>query len=184
MSDERKPKVRSLGELPQGIAPPSDLWPQIAARLNAHERPRQERPTLRDPRWRWGALAASLVAALTIGVWIGRGQLPFGTAGTGAHRAGSSDIVDASYVNDPRYREQRAALLRTLDARLANLPPESRAKVRASLATIHQSMRDIQAALGQDPGNALLQELLIDTYQDEMRVLTALQDTGAAGGES
>ena len=125
-----------------------------------------------------------LVAALAVGVWIGRGQLPLGMPGAGVHPTGPLEFTDASYVSDPRYRQQRAELLRTLDARLASLPPESRAKVKASLATIHQSMRDIEAALGHDPGNALLQELLIDTYQDEMRVLTALQDTGAPGGES
>jgi hypothetical protein len=183
MSDERKPKVRNLSELPRGIAPPHDLWPQIAAHLTAQDAA-ERRPSSRAPRLRWAALAASLAAAVAVGVWIGRGMLPLSPPGTGVRGPSPTEMIGASYVNDPRYREQRAALLRTLDARLASLPPESRAKVRASLATIHQSMRDIEAALGQDPGNALLQELLIDTYQDEMRVLTALQDTSPAGGES
>jgi hypothetical protein len=184
MSDEREPKVRSLSELPRGIAPPRDLWPQIAARLTEQDAAERRPSSSRAPRLRWAALAASLAAAVAVGVWIGRGMLPLGAPGTNVRAPSPADLIGASYVNDPRYRQQRAALLRTLDTRLANLPPESRAKVRASLATIHQSMRDIEAALGQDPGNALLQELLIDTYQDEMRVLTALQDTGPAGGES
>ena len=39
-------------------------------------------------------------------------------------------------------------------------------------------MKAIQDALGQEPGNALLQELLVNTYQDEMRVLTAVHEAG------
>jgi len=67
---------------------------------------------------------------------------------------------------------------------LKSLPPQTRQQVLASLATIHRSMQQIQQALGQEPANALLQELLIDTYQDEMRVLTAVQEEGTGGGES
>jgi hypothetical protein len=69
------------------------------------------------------------------------------------------------------------------EARLAALPPRTRAKVAASLQSIDHALRDIEAALGQDPANALLQELLVNTYQDEMRVLTELQTTGMAGQE-
>jgi hypothetical protein len=61
------------------------------------------------------------------------------------------------------------------------LPPESRAKVVDSLATIHKSMQDLEAALGKDPTNALLQELLLNTYQDEMRVLTTVHDASETG---
>ena len=35
----------------------------------------------------------------------------------------------------------------------------------------------IEAALGRASGNALLQELLLNSYQDEMRVLTAVRET-------
>ena len=35
---------------------------------------------------------------------------------------------------------------------------------------------ELEAELGKDPSNALLQELLVNTYQDEMRVLTAVHD--------
>ena len=44
-------------------------------------------------------------------------------------------------------------------------------------------MTDIQAALGRDPGNALLQELLVNTYQDEMRVLTTVHEARDSGQE-
>ncbi len=72
-------------------------------------------------------------------------------------------------------------MIRDLEAQLKTLPLESQQKVAASLATIRASMKDIQAALGRDPANALLQELLVNSYQDEMRVLTAVHEASGAG---
>jgi hypothetical protein len=42
-------------------------------------------------------------------------------------------------------------------------------------------MQDLEAELGKDPSNALLQELLVNTYQDEMRVLTTVHEASDAG---
>ena len=60
-------------------------------------------------------------------------------------------------------------------------PAGGRAKVLASLATIEKAKEEIESALGKDPGNALLQELLVNTYQDEMRVLTDVREASDAG---
>jgi hypothetical protein len=46
-----------------------------------------------------------------------------------------------------------------------------------------RAIADIRAALGEDPGNQLLQEMLVNSYQDEIRVLTAVKEAGAAGQE-
>jgi hypothetical protein len=61
------------------------------------------------------------------------------------------------------------------------MPPETRAKVQASLAAIEKAKEDLEQALGKDPGNALLQELLVNTYQDEMRVLTDVHEASNSG---
>ena len=98
-----------------------------------------------------------------------------------ATAAGAPTALDVAYVPDPRYERDRAALMRSLQARLAALPPPARAKVMASLAAIHRAKEDLENALGKDPGNALLQELLVNTYQDEMRVLTDVHEAGDAG---
>jgi hypothetical protein len=86
--------------------------------------------------------------------------------------------VDAAFVSDPRYVRQRAELMQSVQARLAAMPEPARAKVAASLAAIETAKKDLEGALGKDPSNALLQELLINTYQDEMRVLTDVHETG------
>ena len=180
--DTDAPKASSLRELPKSIEPPHDLWPRIEAQLNEGTMPARGRAT----RLRWLA-AAAMVACVAVGVWIGRSLLP-GVPG-GATGPASADNVpdlsrtafDVAYVSNPRYAQERAALVRSLQARLAALPPPTRAKVTASLATIEKAKTDLQQALGRDPGNALLQELLVNTYQDEMRVLTDVHEASDSG---
>lgn len=183
-------KVGSLGELPQSIEPPHDLWPRIEAQLGeipqgagaAGKRP-QERRALRA---RWLA-AAAMVACVAVGVWIGRGLLPGGPGVQIAEDQGhgvtptETWVPHSVYVKDPRYEQQRAALVRDLQARLAALSPPERAKVMASLEAIEKAKKDLEEALGHDPGNALLQELLVNTYQDEMRVLTDVHEASEPG---
>jgi hypothetical protein len=172
-------RIRSLGELAKDIPPPRDLWPGIAAEIakdakTAGARSRDDANPL--TRSQWAALAA-VVAALAVGVWLGRNVIPGGAQSVPITQAGSApDVVAAAYIKDPRYMRDRAELVRSLDAKLKTLPPETQQKVTASLETIRKSIADIQAALGRDPGNALLQELLVNSYQDEMRVLTAVHE--------
>jgi hypothetical protein len=185
----RPATAASLRDLPRSIAPPRDLWPQIEASI-AKERTQQTADgrtrSLAPSRGQWVALAA-VVSALAVGVWLGRTLLPATTvpaaAGNGPVTLGEPAALQAAYVSDPRYVQQRESMIRSLEARLDRMPPETQAKVGASLATIRKSMQDIQQALGRDPGNALLQELLVNTYQDEMRVLTAVHEAGDAGEE-
>lgn len=207
---ERK-VVTSLRDLPQSIAPPRDLWAGIEASITAERKAtdadagagsngntvtdlagRRNSAERHFSRLRWMA-AAAVIAALAVGMWIGRSVLPTTRPNTGpvggANTTASlppkvndgATALQAAYIADPKYREQRAALVKSLEAKLASLPPDSRAKVISSLATIHQSMQDLEAALGKDPSNALLQELLVNTYQDEMRVLTTVHEASDAG---
>jgi hypothetical protein len=196
--DERQ--VSSLRELPQDIAPARDLWPGIAARINEIQAAAPSvtganpiPPRRSGARLRWLA-AAAMVASVAVGVWIGRSLLP-GTAlpgasapgqvaalqGGGDASPGRPGALDAMYESDPRYRRERAALMRSLQSQLAALPPATRTKVMASLATIERAKQDLEQALGRDPGNALLQELLVNTYQDEMRVLTDVREASDSG---
>jgi len=192
--DSDRRKVSALAELPLTIEPPRDLWPQIEARIQEAEQAPTAAATLqpvlrRQPaRLRWMA-AAAMVACIAVGVWIGRNVLP-ALPGNGsaaprmtrvAGASGGFTALDVAYVSDPRYQRQRAILMQTLQARIAALPPPARAKVMASLESIWRAKQDLESALGRDPGNALLQELLVDTYQDEMRVLTDVHEASDAG---
>ena len=192
-ADERK--VSSLRELSPAIEPARDLWPRIEARIDAERgnapaaQPRAARARAVPPRW---LATAAVVASVAVGVWIGRSLLPAARPGTGVGSAISAargipatvdapTALDVAYVSDPRYQRDRAALMKSLQERLATLPPAARAKVMASLAAIYRAKQDLESALGRDPGNALLQELLVNTYQDEMRVLTDVHEASDAG---
>jgi hypothetical protein len=129
-----------------------------------------------------------MVATLAVGIWLGRNLFPVAGSSVQAPsvagvNAPQANVINAAYLQDPRYRKQHAELVRTLEEKMKSLPPDTQKKVVASLDTIRKSIADIQAALGKDPGNALLQELLVTSYQDEMRVLTAVHEAGDTGRE-
>ena len=193
-SDTERRKVTTLRELPQSIEPSHDLWPSIEARLSGVSAERADADGTvtwrrRAVRMRWLA-AAAMLACVATGVWIGRSLLP-GPQGNGTPLTAETRATGESppgrtaahgiYVSDPRYEHERAELVRTLEARLAALPPPAQAKVRASLAAIEKAKADLEQALGRDPSNALLQELLVNTYQDEMRVLTDVHEASEPG---
>lgn len=176
MSGDNEGKVGAIGELPRDIAPARDLWPGIAAAIGAAAAPRHRRSWVgARPVW---ALAAA-VACVAVGVWIGRASL----APPSATLARSGMVQDGvarevSYRPGARFLRTREGLLREVSERLAQLPPDVRTRVEASLATVQRARADIESALGRDPGNALLQEMLVNNYQDEMRVLTTVREIG------
>jgi hypothetical protein len=191
-TDERK--VKSLRDLSPSIEPPRDLWPQIEARLQAEKPAAPVAPPparrLAGSPVRWLA-AAAMVASVAVGVWIGRDVLPLPGLGSAATPVTAGNLtgtvnsgagaVDAAYVSDPRYQRDRAHLEQSLQGQLDAMPPAARAKVTASLAMIEKAKEDLEQALGKDPSNALLQELLINTYQDEMRALTDVHEASDSG---
>jgi hypothetical protein len=193
MTGNEERKISSLRDLPLDIAPPRDLWQGIEARLGPGARDSGARDGV-EPARRFGRAArmrvfaaAAMIATLAVGIWIGRAVLPVpgkppAVVGGNAPNVTPSEAGawHAAYIMDSKYTRQRAELVKDLEARLAALPPQSRAKVMSSLQAINDSKRDLEAELGKDPSNALLQELLVNTYQDEMRVLTAVHEAGRA----
>ena len=206
--NDKQKRVTSLRDLPQSVQPPRDLWAGIEAQLVSpaavavQKPPVATRSAVRNlANLRWMA-AAAVIAALAVGMWIGRSVLPNGTGSTAPPiiaknppltnpmspgSAGQNSLIEgtdhggafqAAYFADPKYRQTRADLLKSVEAKINTLPPDSRQKVISSLQTIHQSMKDLEDALGKDPSNVLLQELLFNTYQDEMRVLTTVHEAG------
>jgi hypothetical protein len=185
MTGSERRLVRGPGELPRDIAPSRDLWPAIASRIAATPQDAQGEPVAawpprapRRPRaaWTYGLGLAATVACLAIGIWIGRTTAP---PATGA----SAAVLATALAPDARFARERQALLVQAGLGLSRLAPEERRQVEASLATLRQAIADIRRALGEDPGNLLLQEMLVNSYQDEIRVLTAVKEAGGAGQE-
>lgn len=177
-------RVTRLDELAQSVPPPRDLWPAISQAIESEAREAGSDMSARGARrrgWWMPAIGmAAAVALVSIGVLIGQ-HFNTGASATLAgtqQQAGDPAIVQAS-LRDANYRKQRDALLVEVNNRLKTMPEDERVKVAASLKTLQRSISEIEAALGKDPANALLQELLVNSCQEEMRALTAVRDSGS-----
>lgn len=172
-------RVKRIDELARDVPPARDLWPAISAAIEAEKT--GAAPAAGRRNW-WPAPAvAAAVALVAIGVLIGRQMTPdvvVTTASTDAVPAGDAAAMPAAYEREAKYQKVRGELLVEVEKRLETMPPEEREKVAASLATLRRSITEIEAALGRDPANALLQELLVNSRQEEMRALTVVRDSG------
>ena len=176
-------RIDRVSQLPQDVAPARDLWPAIASAIATQGEPPQPQVLSQPPQRRsrtlagtWGLGLAAGVALLGVGFLIGR-QTPDTVA------PATQPMLAVSFEPGESYQKARAAQLEQLPAKLAALSPESRRQVLASLETLRRSLDDIRKALGEDPANLLLQSMLVNTYQEEMRVLTTVNEAGAAGQE-
>jgi hypothetical protein len=175
-------RVNRIDELAQNLPPSRDLWPAIssaiaadieATRVVAAGAPRRS-------RWMPAAGMAAAVALVTVGIFIGRVMGPVSTGVTASvtDTAGGATMIPAA-LRDTNYRQQRDALLVEAQGQLDKMPAAEREKVGASLQTLRRSISEIEAALGRDPANALLQELLVNSCQEEMRALSAVRAAGS-----
>jgi hypothetical protein len=175
-------RVNRIDELARSLPPARDLWPAIAAAIEA-DRVEAAAPRFTErarSRWLPAVGMAAAVALVTVGVFIGRAITPPtpATVASTTTPQGEAVLMPAA-LRDANYRKQRDALLLEVDTRLKSMPAPERDKVAASLATLRRSIGEIEAALGRDPANALLQELLVSSCQEEMRALTAVRDAGS-----
>lgn len=58
-----------------------------------------------------------------------------------------------------------------LDDELEQMDPETRLNIEDNIRTIQDAIADINRALANEPDNVLLQEMLLDTYRDELSLL-------------
>jgi hypothetical protein len=171
--------VKRLEDLARSVPPPRDLWPAIAQAIeNDRAQNAPQAPQRRRAWWLPAAGMAAAVALVAVGVIIGQSFGPVVVVADGSARSGDAEMIPAA-LRDADYRRQRDALLVEVDNRLQAMPEAEREKVATSLATLRRSITEIEAALGRDPANALLQELLVNSCQEEMRALTAVRDSGS-----
>ncbi len=170
--------LQAASRLPGEIRPERDLWPDIEARL------RSEASTRRRRRgWRLAASAAAAMVLVTVSslitLWVTErpGDLPVSRVQTpsGVVRQAGGIAADATfgpdYLMGPKYEKARQQLSRELETQLDTLPAETRDVVEKNLAQLRQALAEINGALADDPGNVLLQQLLMAAYQDELSVL-------------
>jgi hypothetical protein len=190
-----------LRELSLEVEPGRDLWPGIAARLEQQVAVPLQRVT-RRPAWAWQAAAALVLVAgssLLTASLLDRSP-PAGQSASQPSRAapdlaqGGASVLPAAFGPtgrlDSEYLVAREQLTRMLEERIAVMPPSARAKLEFNLGEMRRAADEINAALAAQPGDPLLEELLLKTYQDELAVLSnvnqltdSLQRVPAPAGE-
>jgi predicted anti-sigma-YlaC factor YlaD len=142
--------------LPEAVEPSRDLWPGIAARIEAPvKRPWHARP-----------LALAVAAALLVGVTALVTRLLAPTAPV--------PVAEAPAASIPWEQELTAAsmaLALALDARRADLTPETAAIIDDNLRIIDLAIEDCRIALQTDPSNPQLEASLRAAWQRRVRVL-------------
>jgi hypothetical protein len=182
-SDERRPPGDSLdaalARMPRGIEPGRDLWPAIEAQLE----PRAVRPAR---RWLWPAAAAVLLVVGTSLVTASLLRREPASVARQAPAATGPRYTTAGFGPgqslDPAYDAARQQLAQSLAQRVERLPPEARRQLEHNLAELRRASAEINAALELSPGDPLLEELLLNAYQDELAVLASVQQLTAGNG--
>lgn len=169
----------ALGSLPSSIEPRRDLWPAIDARL-------EPRTNHAARRWLWPAAAAVL---LVVGSSFLTAQLLRREEPAVARTAPASDVATFTaaafgpgHSLDPAYDAARQDLASTLSARIDRLPPEARRQLEKNLAELRRASDEINAALELSPGDPLLEELLLNAYQDELAVIASVNQLAGGNG--
>ena len=180
------PRVEvALQSLAREVEPGRDLWPEIEARLEPRVPARSG--------WGWQVAAAVALVAVsslvTASLMSRRGaqvaHVP--TTAPAPAAVATPRVMPAAFgpahALNAEYEAARRQLAGQLGQKLATMPPSARLKLEANLAEMRRAAEEINAALERQPGDALLEELLLNTYQDELGVLasvTQLTDASAA----
>lgn len=171
-----------LRELPLALEPGRDLWPEIAAGIAHEPAARRRSPWLAQAAAGILLVAGSSLLTATLldrdpGVVRESAQDRTRLPVPASAPAGFAPMPAAFGPNvrlDPEYAAARKQLTVMLQARLAALPPSTRAKLETNLGEMQRAAEQINAALAEQPGDPLLEELLLKTYQDELAVLASV----------
>jgi hypothetical protein len=132
---------------------------------------RELSPGIEPPRDLWPAIAAELEPRT-----VPPANLTAMTPSAQRAAFGPSHALDAEYV------KARAQLAKMLDERIGRLPPSARKKVEFNLAEMRRAADEINRALATSPGDPLLEELLLTTYQEELAVLASVNQLATSAG--
>ncbi len=192
MTDENPnddPLLRSLRELPGAIPPARDLWPGIAAAIEAAPAPRR--------RWNLGigiaAACAGIVIASLVGYIVTSRSLMLHKPATAQtppaakhplQRVADNLVspTDPRFISaafGPEYFRARSALLARLTRNLQTLSPADRAKVKSALEEIDKGLEALNAALVNSPDSILLQQLVLSAYQQQLQTLQNMAEATA-----
>ncbi len=164
-NDSEDRLLADAARLRKSVSPARDLWPGIEAAI-------AEPPARRQSWFAQAAAVLILVGAtslITYTLTVDEPDVSPVATGTDLRLAPAS--FGGAYQLGTDYQLARASLEDRLEHVLGRLPPEQRTEVEENLEIIQQAIAEINAALEEQPGNVLLQEMLLDTYREELAVM-------------
>ena len=152
-------------QLETGISPRKDLWPGIEAAI---ARPKVSKWT---PRFAQAAAIVLLVGASSGLTWLTTKDQVQVVEVVPAGLVFEQASFGGRYALGVGYQEAHRDLQAQLDTELQRLSPEAREEVQKNLAMIRGAIGQINEALAEEPDNPLLQELLLQTYREELALM-------------
>jgi len=189
-----------VASLPRSIDPAHDLWPEIASRLE----PRQSGTRDGERSWMGRQFPSTLPQSWRLGWWQAAAALFFMTLGAVMSQVilpgwtGSVDGPESSSITanrdtggavgaelewmDPRseFVLAEAGYLRAKESLWSVVynshaaSPEVREVVERNLLVISEAIRELRAALQNDPGNQRLENRLLTQHRSEIDLLRRL----------
>lgn len=157
------------------VKPERDLWPEIEQQISQPSRPQR---SAWNSVWAQAAAVVLLVGGSSGITYLAVNDNADPTTIVGGGQSLIFEPVSGSFGSQynlgPDYQDARRVLAANLADELDNLAPETRADVVANLEAISQAISDINKALAEEPDNALLQDLLLDTYRDELTLMNKI----------
>lgn len=145
--------------LPREVTPARDLWPEIAARLQA--------PAI--PGSGLVAAAAALAVAVAATFFFRGGPAP--TSGPATLSVAVSAESPTLAAAEEDYTRASAALLEALHNRRESFSPETMAGVERNIEVIDRALAEVREALKRDPDNPELTRMLAATHRKKVDVL-------------
>ena len=157
--------------LPRDIAPPSEVWGALQARVKSA--PRTPAPRSRSWNLGWIAAAAAVVffvgAAVLLPPSVGKSKGKATVAQREAPDAGPQSPVVLAVAQN--YEPTLADLRRTLDQQRATLSPATLQVIEKAVATCDTAIAEARAALASDPANQSLLQILSAQFEHKVELL-------------
>ena len=157
--------IAAASTLSTEISPDRDLWPGVA---RAIAQPQRSRWT---PRFAQAAAVVLLVGASSMLTYLGTKDQVQIVEVVPAGLLFEQASFGGQYALGMGYQEAHRDVEAQLNVELQRLSPTARQEVEQNLAMIRGAIGQINAALAYEPGNPLLQELLLQAYREELAMM-------------
>lgn len=166
MTNEREDRLMTdAARLQRSASPGRDLWPAIEEAIAA--------PAPRRRPWLAQAAAVLLLVGasslITYTLTVSKPDVTPVAVSPELRLAPAS--FGGEYELGAGYKLAKVGLEARLERELAQLPPEQRAEIEENLEIIQGAIAEINAELEKNPDSALLQDLLLKTYREELAVM-------------